>query len=406
MKTDLSHKQTPTRLTPPGSGHDQLLYFTSPSLTADGRYLVFLSDRTGHPNVFARELQTGDERQLTDNTEGILKSYIYFNGTPYRGLGKASMSLDVQRGIVYYIQGRQICAVTMEGQRRVIAEYPADQMTAYTHISADGTRVCVPTTDARALGGDEILPGYPDFNVDDRVRAENLSSFIRVYDTATGAQIVCEEIPRAWVTHVQFSPTDHNVILYNHEWTVEDRGIRRIWIWDGNGHRCLRTEGDGRSRKDYVTHEMWERDGKGIVYHGAYITPSPEYENLEQFVGRVTPDGATITEIALPRPWGRYGHFTVGHPGQLVTDGYYEEADDQPAEKKSATWINGGTWITYMKVDWPNQSIEWVPLTRSGSSWNSQDCHPHPIFSHESDGILFTSDREGNRAVYRVEVPK
>jgi len=405
MNSDKSHKQSASRLTPVSQGNDQLLYFTSPSLTADGRQLVFISDRTGHPNLFCRDLQNGEERQLTANTDGMLKSYIYFDGHPYRGLGKASVSLDVHRGLVYYIQGRQICAVNLQGERRVLAEYPADQMTAYTHLSADGTRLCVPTVAARALGGDAVLPGYPDYSVDDRVRRENLSSYIRVYDTETGKEIVCEEVPRAWVTHVQFSPVDHSVILYNNEWTVEDRGIRRLWIWDGKTHRRLRTEGKGRSRRDHVTHEMWERDGQGIVYHGCFITPSPDYENLEQFVGRVTPDGSEIVEIALPRPWGRYGHFTVGNPGQLVTDGYYEEAGDTPAEKNSDQWINGGSWITYLKVDWAGKSITWVPLCHNGSSWSSQDCHPHPVFSHAADAILFTSDQAGKRAVYHVELP-
>ena len=75
---DTSYKRPKHRLTPESNGNDQLLYFTSPSLTADGRNLVFISDRTGHPNLFTRDLLTGEERQLTDNAEGFLKSYIYF----------------------------------------------------------------------------------------------------------------------------------------------------------------------------------------------------------------------------------------------------------------------------------------------------------------------------------------
>ena len=130
--------------------NDQLLYFTSTSLLADDRRLVFLSDRTGHPNVFLRDTKTGEERQLTRNDEGWLKSYVYFDGQPYRGFGRASVSVDPERGVVYFIQGRKICAVDTQGRQRVLAEYPEGQMTAFTHVSADGTRLCVPTTDARA----------------------------------------------------------------------------------------------------------------------------------------------------------------------------------------------------------------------------------------------------------------
>jgi oligogalacturonide lyase len=102
----------------------QLLYFTSTSLLADDQRIVYLSDRTGQPNIFLRDLRTGKDKQLTFNTEGFLKSYVYFDGLPYRGLGRASVSVDAQRGVVYFIQGRKICAVDTNGVQRVLAEYP------------------------------------------------------------------------------------------------------------------------------------------------------------------------------------------------------------------------------------------------------------------------------------------
>jgi hypothetical protein len=142
-------------------------------------------------------------------------------------------------------------------------------MTAFTHVSADGTRLCVPTTDARALDDEVLLKGKPDYDIDERVQKESLSSYLRVYDTATGKEILCEQVPKAWITHVQFSPRDHNMILYNHEW-CSDCGIRRMWLWDGHRHIRLRTEGEGRSRADWTCHEMWERDGSAIIYHGSY----------------------------------------------------------------------------------------------------------------------------------------
>src|SRR5690606_15347999 len=104
------------------------------------------------------------------------------------------------------------------GNQRIVAEYPDGQMTAFTHVSADGQRLCVPTVDARALEGDERIDGRPAWNIDQRVREENLSSWLRVYDTRTGAVLLEERVPQAWITHVQFSPVDPEVILYNHEW--------------------------------------------------------------------------------------------------------------------------------------------------------------------------------------------
>ena len=57
-----------------GRANDQLLYFTSSSLTADDRTLVFISDRDGpaeaRVNLYALDCDTGEARRLTDNGEG------------------------------------------------------------------------------------------------------------------------------------------------------------------------------------------------------------------------------------------------------------------------------------------------------------------------------------------------
>ena len=84
-----------------GPGNNQLLYFTSTSLLCQNKGLVFISDRTGSPNLYWMDLETGEESALTAQSEGYLYSYVYFDGNPYRGLGKASVSLDAERGIVF-----------------------------------------------------------------------------------------------------------------------------------------------------------------------------------------------------------------------------------------------------------------------------------------------------------------
>jgi hypothetical protein len=380
----------PERVSRHHSAHEQLLYFTSSSLVGDDSELVFISDRTGHPNLFARELVSGREVQLTRNEAGYLKSYVYFDGAPYRGFGKASVSLHSASGTVYYIQGRDIRKVEIGGREHTLAQYPDGQMTAFTHVSADGRRLCVPTVDARALDGVLRPDGRPEHSIDDRVQAEGLSSYLRVYDTDTGEDLMTERVEKCWITHVQFSPVNPELILYNHEWP-SDCGVRRMWLFDGKRHLCLRQEGMGRSRKDWVCHEMWERDGSGIIYHGR-LEEGPSY------VGRMAPDGTNIVEMALPTGSNRYGHFTVGSSGVLITDGYYEEPGD------SAHF--GGDWISRVDLNWVAKSIRWTPLCRSRSSWKSQDEHPHPILDHAMRYAYFTSDVDGKRAIYRIRMVK
>jgi hypothetical protein len=394
---DIDTTQTviPWRSTTLQTANEQLLYFTSTSLLKDDRHLIFLSDRTGNPNIFMRDLKTGKERQLSNNKDGILKSYVYFDGIPYKGLGKASISLDPDRGLVYYLQGRSIMVVDTSGAERKLGEYPLGQMTAFTHVSADGKLICIPTTDAHALDGDKILSGKPDYDIDKRVQEENLSSYLRVYDTRSGKEVRCERVPKGWITHVQFSPVNNRLILYNYEYTA-DSGTRRMWLWDGKKHIQLRDEANGRSRYDWTCHEMWQRDGKAIIYHG-------NYDKGPAYIGKINPDGTGRVEITLPAGWKRYGHFTVGDSGILVSDGYYAQTDDNQYSPDS-NWA--GMWICLLKVDWEQKHIQWIPLCRSGSSWRSQDEHPHPIINHASTGVFFTSDKDGKRAIWQLATVK
>ena len=387
-----------------GAGdHSQLLYFTSSSLTADDRTVILIREIDGDPMLWARDLSREKSWSVHLNQHGYLKSYVYFDGRPNEGFGKASVSLDASSGRVYFIHGREVrTATALGGPSAVLATLRDDEVTAFTHVSADGRLLCVPTTDARALDG-EFPNNRPAYDIDRRVQNENLKSYLNIFDTQSGELLARETVERAWITHVQFCPADPTKILYNHEWAA-DCGVRRMWLWDGKSHKRLRDEGDGKSRGDWVCHEMWSRDGKSIIYHGRYAGTAPVTSggqlvfgggNGPAFIGRCDADGSNAVEIALPPQYTRYGHFTVGNGDWLVTDGYYEEPGDPP---------NHGAWISLLKPDWTNRTIDWRPVCRHGSSWKSQDEHPHPIFDHASGCVYFTSDQSGKRTIYRVEV--
>ncbi|MDR1010928.1 MAG: oligogalacturonate lyase family protein [Opitutaceae bacterium] len=383
------------RITSDNDSNEQLLYFTSSSLDATDGHLVYISDRTGSPNLFTRDLATGIARRLTDNREGTLKSYVYFFGSERRGLGKASVSFDPIRRVLYYIQNDGIRCVTPDGVGRVLARVPSGQVTAFTHVSADGRLLCVPTTDERALDtGNQsgCVCDRPDYDIDERMRREGLSSCLNIYDTRTGRLLAAEKVPLAWITHVQFNPVDPSLILYNHEWPA-DCGVRRLWLWDGKRHLRLRREGGPRSRDDWTCHEMWQPDGGHVIYHGKYKNGSP-------YIGRVSARGGGPVEIPLPEKYRRYGHFTVGNRNDnwLVTDGYYHPMGMPENEKQS------GEWICRLCVDWKARKIGWHPLCEHLSTWDCQDSHPHPIFNHTDTAVYFTSDKDGRRAIFRVDV--
>lgn len=363
--------------------NNQLLYFTSTSLMKNGKGLVFLSDRSGFPNIYYKDLITDQETQLTFQQDGLLKSYVYFDGTPYFGFGKASVSLDAERGMIYYLQGRDIMSVDLNGRSRVLNQLPEKQMTGFTHVSADGRLLCVPTVDAEAFDVKDYFE-----EIDNKIQSDGLNSYLRVYDTKTGEEVMCETVHKAWVTHVQFSPINSRHILYNHEWIKTDPGIRRLWLFNGESHIRLRTKDEQRSENDWVCHEMWEKDGKHVIYHGGF-------ENGTSFIGRVNVDDLSYSEIPIDKKYTQYGHFTVKSSGMLVSDGYYRTEGQE-----EQGWA--GAWISLQKADWDNKTIEWIPLCRHHSSWDCQCSHPHPIFDEAENYVYFTSDKTGRRQIHRI----
>jgi hypothetical protein len=364
----------------------QLLYFTSSSLLKSDEMIFFISDKTGSPNIFVKNLFDETETKLSNNTNTYMKSYVYFDGELRVGLGKASVSLDANNNIVYYILNNKIMRATLDGDIKILAELPQDQMTAFTHISSDGKLICVPTVDIRALDYETAENNQVPYNIDMRVQEESLNSYIRVFDTESGEEVLCEKVNKAWITHVQFSPIDNNLILYNHEWPAFNCGIRRMWLFDGKNHIPLRNESENRSRNDWTCHEMWSSDGKSIIYHG-------KYENKISYIGKINIDDLSLTEISIQDNYKTYGHFTISNSGELVSDGYFE-LDDKPSDK--------GEYISLQKVDWENKKINWIPLCKHNSSWKSQDAHPHPIFNHKGDKIYYTSDVSGKLQIYCV----
>lgn len=429
----------------------QLLYFTCSSLSGDDERIYLISDRDGHPNVWVRNLLTGDVRRITDNSKGYMKSYVYFDGSEGEGLAKASVCLDYQRERIYYIQDNQICRSDRDGNIRVLNTVPDGRMTAFTHVSADGRKLCVPMTDGRILDFDPDTEGSgldkrPVYNIDQRVQDENLSSYLCVYDTESGELLYEKKIPRCWITHVQFNPADDELIMYNHEWSVFDCGIRRINLYDHRTDRYWHVrcesessgwprEGSGvtnpetgaetgewpRRRSDWVCHEMWTDDGQQIIYHGGY-TDGPamvgrcvlnveQIDESAQYAPEGVPDGFAVrsySEIALPKEYNAYGHFLMDHQGNLSCDGYYRMPGEKIIHRENST-DNGpdphrkdGAYICKVVPDWDHLQLNWVPLCRHDSDWLGQDAHPHPIYSHSGDRIFFNSRMADTVNVYSV----
>jgi len=359
-----------------GGSKNQHLYFTSPSVTADDRWLVFISDRDGHPNLHAIDRKTGGIQKLTRNTEGLLRAYVYPLGGR-RGLSKASPCLDAAHNRVYYILNDEVWRVDLDGGADPVelCELPAGAYTAFNHVSPDGRTLCVPFADARAFEGPMQTQWEQLRQVPEIMRRHDLRTQIILIDTANGRSRIAAEVP-FWVTHVQFDPAGSGRVIFNKEGQFPTTGIPlpdRIWCLDTDGSfRPLAPEADDEWR----SHENWCPDGSAIVYHGSQAG--------EPFVAARTWDGMLLRQASLAGI--ALYHATGAIDGRRL---FIDKPDG---------------WIAL--VDPEATGPERIRnLCRHGSSCRDQDAHVHPITSQSGNTVVFTSDTAGQCDVYEVKLP-
>lgn len=406
----------------PRASNCQLLYFTTSSLTDDGRLLAVITNAwSSHPegaSLGRIDRTTGGMEPLAIFPGPAMQSYPYFarprsadpaedhlyNGTvATHGLNKSSPCLDPKSGNLFFVWGREDgrgvldCVNLRDGQRRTLLEIPPERCVGYTHLDAAGERILLTLMDSRMLA-------FGERRTHNREMSENhakhgLVTLIAEVEVATGKLNVLWEEP-AWVTHVQYHPHRRDVVLFNHEWTWP-LGTERIWLKRAGEprvqvrrpDRAIRFRASPDLGTDDVAHEVWQDDGHGIIYHGMrWDAPG----GPEQFVGRAPVDAdQPLQEISIPRDRPSfYGHFIPSRAGDFViTDAI---ADTKGLARRK------GNLISRLNMDWDNGRMEVVPLCESNTSWHTQDNHPHPVPSPDQQEVLFTSDGDGVRRVYSV----
>jgi Tol biopolymer transport system component len=353
-----------------GPHKNQHLYFTSFSVTADDRWLAFISDRDGNPNLHAIDRRDGTIRRLSANAGGLLRSYVYPQGG-LRGLSKASPCLDPHRNRLFYIRDDILFAVDLDAEtpaERRLCELPQGWYGGFTHISPDGKWLCVPCTDPQAFANEktqwEQLKTVPM-----RMARLGLVSRILLVEVESGQLRTAAETP-FWVTHVQFDPAGSGRIVFNREGDAPDREnsrCDRIWCLEPTGaFRRLAPQPAGEWR----SHENWSPDGRSIVYHGG--------RGGKAFVAARTWEGELLHETNLGDV--EFWHATAAQDGRrLVVDRRDGMISLLDPDADCAT-----------------------NLCRHDTTYEDQDAHAHPITTPSGKSVVFTSIRTGTCNVYEV----
>jgi oligogalacturonide lyase len=187
-----------------------------------------------------------------------------------------------------------------------------------------------------------------------------------------------------WLNHVQFSPTDPELIMFCHEgpWHKVDR----IWTihTDGTGLRKIHTR---KMEMEIAGHEFFNPDGK-IIWYDLQTPKGKEF----WLAGVVLATGEAIRYRVQRSEWSV--HFNVSQDGKLF-------AGDGGGPTSVAAPENG-QWIYFFIPE--NGSLKAEKLVNLAK--HDYRLEPNVTFTPDGKWIVFRSNMLGPTQIYAVEVRK
>ena len=187
-----------------------------------------------------------------------------------------------------------------------------------------------------------------------------------------------------WLNHVQFSPTDANLLMFCHEgpWHKVDR----IWTihTDGTALRKIHTR---TMDMEIAGHEFFSADGKAVWYD--LQTPKGKEFWL---AGAVLATGEQIRYKVAPEHWSV--HYNVSPDGRLF-------AGDGGGARSVAAPRNGQWIYLFTPGDGVLKAEKLVDLAK-----HDYQLEPNVSFTPDGKWIVFCSNMHGAPHVYAVEVQK
>lgn len=348
-------------------------YFYQKCFTRDGCKLLFAGEFGDHRNYYLLDLKTQQAVQLTegagDNTFGGFLSpdddFFYYVKNE-RELRRVSLT-DFIETTVYQVPENWV------GYGTWVANSECTSLVGIEIDRADWT----PLTDWNIF--------HTFFTKKPRCR------LLRI-DLLTGKSRTIHQ-NNVWLGHPIYRPFNDHCVAFCHE-GPHDLVDARMWLVneDGTDVRKVKTHAEGES----CTHEFWVPDGSALMYV-SYMKGQQE-RNIFRF----DPESG-INEVIMAMP--SCSHLMSNYDGDLlVGDGSGTPVDVQDAKGYT---IENDPWLYIFDVKQKRQAR----LAAHNSTWrvlngDRQVTHPHPSFTPDNQHVLFTSDYEGEPALYLAKLPQ
>lgn len=343
------------------STHHHHPFFIIPAYDDAMQRLIFVSNRTGTPQVFAEERATGELRQLTDRPDlGEWSVHPSHNGEAvFFTAGTSGWRLDLET-----LEERELVNFDVACKSKLAVKSAATAMKEKGMVAA-----AMGTT---ALSHDDKWWAVK-FNI-------GKEAALAIVDTDTGKHDII--LQRDSIAHLQFCPDDANLLYYAGPLTD------RVWVIhrDGSGNRRLYAQ--NVEKNEWITHETWIPGTRELAF-----------VDWPRGVRCINVDTGLERQVTSFNAW-----HAISNPAgtRMVADTNFPDVGIQTFDPRDG--IGEPQTLCY-----PNASS-------IGEHWNGpfpyakgpiqvyapQHTHPHPSFSPDGQHIVFTSDRSGYAQIYEA----
>lgn len=322
-------------------------FFFVPAYDQAGNKLVFVSHRTGSPQIFFEDRTSRHLVQVTERED----------------LAEWSIYPSPDGRFVYFTAGTAAWRVDLDNfSETQLAEFGAVEMREKGMVGA-----AMGTTALSAEGRWWAIP----------VKVGKATRLIIIDTQAETTRVVLE---RDTIGHPQFCPGDDNLILYAGPLTD------RVWVVGRDGENNRRVY-EREDRMQWVTHEVWLPGRRAIAF--------VDWPRGMRLIDLESGEAAWLCRFpawhAAPDPSGKRFVCDTNFPDVGL---HVIPLGGQPSYLcASEASSEGEHWGGPFPYNNGPVAIE-----------ARQHTHPHPRFSPDGSRVIFTSDRTGNAQIYELEL--
>jgi oligogalacturonide lyase len=389
--------EPPTNWVDPDTGHRVIristqpnsasLYFHQNTYTPEGDKMIFSTPR----GIAVVDLKT--------LASGLPKIELVVSNASPIAMAWKSREVYFRRQGVLHAANVDTRAVREVFKGRALA-VNCDETFVVSTINAEDPTGKTPKPEPRIMlpQRERMFPGRTDLTGEEEASARKEDRLARrltnqrcmafVFTNLKTGQSVTNGYQYAWLNHIQFSPTEPNLLLYCHEGTWHE--VDRIWT--------IRTDGTQQQLRHKRTmdleiagHEFWSHDGQTIWFD--LQTPRSQ----EFWLAGLNVGTGKTTRYKLERDWWSV-HYNISRDGRCFAGDGGDPG--QVAFAKDGMWIN-------LFTPQPEGTIKRERLVNmSKQDYYGGNGEPNVSITPDGKWVVFRSNMHGPTHVYAVEIAK